>query len=189
MRAGCVVARFRTRIVDVVAVKGKTIGVSVYEILSRKDDNTNAEVHDLIVAQCETTVLCWKSGAGLTSELAGADTRKGLSAIRRGSSTTRPRSWRGSRCGTPVPNSFDALLINELLLRRASWRRWADRRIWRRRSCWSGASASRRTRRLSRGTASTRSRRRSFRRGRVLNAAARVYLSIAPHSCATAEEN
>ena len=46
-----------------VAVKGKTIGVSVYEILSRKDDNTNAEVHDLIVAQCETTVLCWKSGA------------------------------------------------------------------------------------------------------------------------------
>ena len=56
------VARFRTRIVDVVAVKGKTIGVSVYEILSRKDDDTNAEVHDLVVAKCETTVLCWQSG-------------------------------------------------------------------------------------------------------------------------------
>ena len=55
-------ARFRTRIVDVVAVKGKTIGVSVYEILSRKDDDTNAEVHDLVVAKCETTDLCWQSG-------------------------------------------------------------------------------------------------------------------------------
>ena len=57
--ADCAVwwGRFRTRIVDVVAVKGKTIGVSVYEILSRKDDDTNAEVHDLVVAKCETTVL------------------------------------------------------------------------------------------------------------------------------------
>ena len=40
---------FRTRCVDVVAVKGKTIGVSVYEIMSRKDDQSDAEVHDKIV--------------------------------------------------------------------------------------------------------------------------------------------
>ena len=53
---------------DVVAVKGKTIGVSVYEILSRKDDDTNAEVHDLVVAKCETTVLYRKRRRkGLTS--------------------------------------------------------------------------------------------------------------------------
>ena len=64
-------ARFRTRIVDVVAVKGKTIGVSVYEILSRKDDDTNAEVHDLVVAKCETTVH--EFSAGKAAE--GADER------------------------------------------------------------------------------------------------------------------
>ena len=50
-----------------VAVKGKTIGVSVYEILSRKDDDTNAEVHDLVVAKCETTDLLAKRRTGLTS--------------------------------------------------------------------------------------------------------------------------
>ena len=57
-------ARFRTRIVDVVAVKGKTIGVSVYEILSRKDDNTNAEVHDLVVAKCEAKFSAGKAEPG-----------------------------------------------------------------------------------------------------------------------------
>ena len=57
-------ARFRTRIVDVVAVKGKTIGVSVYEILSRKDDDTNAEVHDLVVAKCETKFSAGKAEPG-----------------------------------------------------------------------------------------------------------------------------
>ena len=40
---------------DVVAVKGKTIGVSVYEILSRKDDTRNAELHDKIVETYERT--------------------------------------------------------------------------------------------------------------------------------------
>ena len=50
-----------------VAVKGKTIGVSVYEILSRKDDDTNAEVHDLVVAKCEINSLLAKRRKGLTS--------------------------------------------------------------------------------------------------------------------------
>ena len=45
--------RFRTRCVDVVAVKGKTIGVSVYEIMSRKTDTECAEIHDKIVDTCE----------------------------------------------------------------------------------------------------------------------------------------
>ena len=51
--AFCTTRRFRTRCVDVVAVKGKTIGVSVYEILSRKSDTTNAELHDKIVETYE----------------------------------------------------------------------------------------------------------------------------------------
>jgi hypothetical protein len=42
--------------VDVVAVKGKTIGVSVYEILSRKSDTTNAELHDKIVETYERSL-------------------------------------------------------------------------------------------------------------------------------------
>ena len=62
-------ARFRTRIVDVVAVKGKTIGVSVYEILSRKDDDTNAEVHDLVVAKCETKFSAGKAAEGADERL------------------------------------------------------------------------------------------------------------------------
>ena len=41
---------------DVVAVKGKTIGVSVYEVLSHKSDTSNAELHDKIVATYERTV-------------------------------------------------------------------------------------------------------------------------------------
>ena len=47
-----------------VAVKGKTIGVSVYEILSRKDDDTNAEVHDLVVAKCEAKFSAGKAEPG-----------------------------------------------------------------------------------------------------------------------------
>ena len=54
--AFCATRRFRTRCVDVVAVKGKTIGVSVYEILSRKSDTTNAELHDKIVETYERSL-------------------------------------------------------------------------------------------------------------------------------------
>jgi adenylate cyclase len=52
---------FRTRCVDVVAVKGKTIGVSVYEILSRRDDDSNAEVHDKICESYGAGFECYKS--------------------------------------------------------------------------------------------------------------------------------
>ena len=43
------VQNFRMRIMDVVAVKGKTIGVRVHECLSRKDDPSQAAAHDYLV--------------------------------------------------------------------------------------------------------------------------------------------
>jgi len=52
---------FRTRCVDVVAVKGKTIGVSVYEVLSHKSDTSNAELHDKIVATYGSGFDCYKN--------------------------------------------------------------------------------------------------------------------------------
>jgi len=51
--APAVRSKFRTRIMDLVAVKGKTEGVRVHEALSRKDDMANAAAHDFIVEKYE----------------------------------------------------------------------------------------------------------------------------------------
>lgn len=45
----CCAQNFRTRLLDVVAVKGKTIGVRVHECLSHRENAADAELHDFLI--------------------------------------------------------------------------------------------------------------------------------------------